>query len=35
MSDPRDLERFVLAQDAGDAYSTAWTEISEGEKRSL
>ena len=34
MSDPRHLERFVLAQDAGDAYSTAWTEISEGEKRS-
>ena len=34
MGDTPDLERFVLAQDAGDAYATAWTEIREGEKRS-
>jgi uncharacterized protein (DUF1810 family) len=34
VSDTLDLERFVLAQDAGDAYTTAWAEIREGEKRS-
>ena len=34
MSDTLDLERFVLAQDADDAYTTAWAEIREGEKRS-
>ena len=34
MSNTLDLERFVLAQDADDAYTTAWAEIREGEKRS-
>jgi len=34
VSDTFELERFVLAQDAGDAYTTAWAEIRAGEKRS-
>ena len=34
MSGTFDLERFVLAQDVGDAYTTAWAEIRQGEKRS-
>ena len=34
MSDAIDLERFVLAQNDGDAYATARTEIRDGEKRS-
>jgi len=34
VSDTPDLERFVLAQDGGDAYATARAEIRDGEKRS-
>ena len=34
MSDARDLERFVRAQDGGDAYAAARAEIRDGEKRS-
>jgi uncharacterized protein (DUF1810 family) len=33
MNDPYDLERFVLAQDAGDAFAAALDELRGGRKR--